>query len=123
MKCPVCGAKTSRLLWFDGSRAFFQCLEHSNHLIFPIEVFILPEELLYEAVFERTKRISEVSTIFVNPEEAKTIAAMGSRVDSPAVMDIISNITKEDMEALYKKYAEITRIISEEIRYKDLERS
>jgi len=114
MKCPVCGAKTSGLLWFDGSRAFFQCLKHSNHIFFPIEVFVLSEELLYEVVLERAEGISEVSIIFVDPKKAKIIAAMGSRVASPDVMDIVGNLTEKDMGTL-RKYVATIKIISEEI--------
>ena len=114
MKCPVCGAKTSGLLWFDGSRAFFQCLKHSNHLFFPVEAFTLSKELLYKAVFERAERISEDSVIFVDPKKAKIIAAMGSRVASFDIMNIVGNLTEKDMKAL-RKYAATIKIISEEI--------
>ena len=114
MKCPVCGAETSGLLWFDGSRAFFQCSEHSNHLILHAETF---KKLLSKRVFERAERIPESSTIFINSEEIEIIAAMGSRVASPTIMNIVNNITIENIEALYNKYIRIILIIQEEIEY------
>ena len=119
MKCPVCGAKTSGLLWFDGSRAFFQCLKHSNHIVFPVEVFTLSEELLYEVVLERAKGIPEDSIIFVDPKKAKIITAMGSRVDSPEIMDIVGNLTEKDIEELHSEYVATIETISREIKHKE----
>lgn len=119
MKCPVCGAETSGLLWFDGSRAFFQCLEYSNHLVFPIEVFTLSQEFLYKAVLERAEGIPETSIVFVDTKEAEIIAAMGSRVASLAIMKIVGDITEKDIKTLYNKYAATIETILKEIEHRE----
>ncbi len=119
MECPVCGAKMSGLLWFDGSRAFFQCLENPNHLLLHVETLkTLPEKVTI--VIDREERIREanVSMVFIDSKEAKRIAAMGSRVASPAVMDIMSNITKKVIAILSDKYTESIVIVLLEIKYK-----
>ena len=119
MKCPICGAETSGLLWFDGSRAFFQCRKNSNHILLHAETL---ETLSAKTVIvtDREKRIREanISMVFVDPEEAEIIAAMGSRVASLAVMRIMRNITKEKVATLSNKYTTSIGIILSEVEHR-----
>jgi len=130
MKCPICGAEI-KWFWFDGSRAFSQCPNDLYHLIFHIEPLL--KKSLWKIVFEREKRIKEElipkfalsypdikpSIARIDPKEAKIIAAMGSRIASPIVMDIINSITIEDVEMLHRKYAMTILIIQAEMGYEE----
>ncbi|MEA1936731.1 MAG: hypothetical protein U9N04_01300 [Patescibacteria group bacterium] len=120
MKCSICNTEI-KWLWFDSSRIFAQCPKNPYHLVFFIEPLL--KKPLRKIILDREERLREkfsntnTSIVFINQKEARTIAALGSRVDSPAVMEIVNATTKKDIEALREKYAPIIEMISEEIEH------
>ena len=124
MKCLVCGAETE-LVGFDGSRVIYQCRENPLHFFSPRELF-LKKEFLSEIVTERERKIKEeiipklvpdlekeypnakLSMVSINPEDARSIAFIGSRAASAVSVE---RITREKIEELNNECAMTIRVI------------
>ena len=123
MKCPACGAATC-YVGFDGSRVIIQCQKDPLHFFFPKELF-LKKEFLLEIITERKKELggiisklapdlkeeypdTELSMIVIDPEEAKRVASIGSRIE----FSITGKIEEDEVKKLNNKYAMTIRVIA-----------